>query len=154
SECESCATSANPDDSGVLDVRYDYESAGDALRAELAGGAAPRYLFRYWPLMPLGGPIALPGSGAMSSTGGTPCIEAPPIALRLGLGSLWSKDETANPSGCLKDRATAVAIERASARGVRDLCCASAGNAALSLARFCAEAGLACHVFVPASIDS
>ena len=153
SVCESCARGPDQGEPGVLDVRYDYAAAGDALRAGLAGGRGARDLFRYWPLLPLPDQSDPQSRPAFLGAGDTPLVEAPSIARRLGLESFWIKDETANPSGCLKDRATAIAIALAAARGMRELCCASAGNAALSLARFCAEARFACHVFVPSGID-
>jgi threonine synthase len=49
----------------------------------------------------------------------------------------------------LKDRATAIAVTMAKEIGATDVYCASAGNAAISLAGFAANAGLRCHVFVP-----
>ncbi|QSO46704.1 threonine synthase [Alicyclobacillus mengziensis] len=76
-------------------------------------------------------------------------VAAPRLAARLGLKSLLLKDETRNPTRCLKDRATAIAVTLATANGYRDMYCASAGNAAISLAGFCANHGLGCHVFVP-----
>jgi threonine synthase len=67
----------------------------------------------------------------------------------LGLRALHLKDETRNPTRCLKDRATAVGVAMASAAGATAMYCASAGNAAISLAGFCAHAGRRCHVYVP-----
>ncbi|HYJ81102.1 MAG TPA: pyridoxal-phosphate dependent enzyme, partial [Longimicrobiaceae bacterium] len=84
--------------------------------------------------------------------GGTPLLAAPTLAARIGIGALYLKDESANPTGCLKDRATAVGVAMAAAAGHDTLYCASAGNAAISLAGFCARAGLACHVWVPSGV--
>ncbi|HEX2204121.1 MAG TPA: pyridoxal-phosphate dependent enzyme, partial [Longimicrobium sp.] len=50
-------------------------------------------------------------------------------------------------------RATAVAVALAARAGVDTLYCASAGNAAISLAGFCAHAGLECRVWVPARVS-
>ena len=130
-------------DPGILDVEYDYEAARNAL-----GGARPEAsrpdLFRWLPLLPLDAP------GPVLPAGGTALVPAPRLATRLGIRALWLKDETRNPTRALKDRATAVGVSRALEAGSRAVYCASAGNAAISLAGFAAHAGLACHVFVPA----
>lgn len=138
--CSDCGVSAGGDP-GVLDAQYDYDAAGPALRTALAG--ARRDLFRWLPLLPLDAAAPVP------FTGGTPLTEAPRLAAALGLARLWLKDEPRNPTRCLKDRATAVAIGRAVATGRTEVYCASAGNAAISLAGLGAHAGLTAHVFVP-----
>lgn len=140
--CPACGAGGDGDDPGVLDAVYDYARARAEWDAVAADGG--RGLFRFAPLLPAGAPEAgLPA-------GGTPLVAAPRLAERLGLGALWLKDETRNPTRSLKDRATAVAVALAQRLGRRELFCASAGNAAISLAGFCAHAGLVAHVFVPA----
>jgi threonine synthase len=138
--CRSCAGDAATGDPAILDVQYDY----DAAAAALGGARAAREdLFRWLPLLPVAEPApVLPA-------GGTALVPAPRLAARLGLGALYLKDETRNPTRCLKDRATAIGVTMALASGARSLYCASAGNAAISLAAYCAHAGLACHVWVP-----
>jgi threonine synthase len=138
--CEHCG--AGDGDPGILDVRYDY----DAARAGFANGADDRRagIFRHATLLPVSAPDA-----PLLPAGGTPLIPAPRLAKRFGLAALYLKDETANPTRCLKDRATAVGVAMAAADGRDTLYCASAGNAAISLAGFCAHAGLGCHVWVP-----
>ncbi|HEX8245442.1 MAG TPA: pyridoxal-phosphate dependent enzyme, partial [Longimicrobium sp.] len=105
-------------------------------------------VFRYAPLLPVARP-----QRAMLAAGGTGLVPAPGLARRFGLRELWLKDETANPTRCLKDRATAVALALAAAVGHDTLFCASAGNAAISLAGFCAHAGMHAHVWVPARVS-
>lgn len=138
--CPACGIQPGGDP-GVLDAQYDYDAAGPALRAALPG--ARRDLFRWLALLPLDAAAPVP------FTGGTPLTEAPRLAAALGLARLWLKDEPRNPTRCLKDRATAVAVGRAIAAGQSDIFCASAGNAAISLAGLAAHAGLTAHVFVP-----
>ncbi|MEZ4521725.1 MAG: pyridoxal-phosphate dependent enzyme [Thermomicrobiales bacterium] len=130
-------------DPPVLDVNYDYESAARQLRDSEAIFASRRDVFRWLPLLPVERP------GDVLPAGGTPLVSAPRLARRFGLGNLYLKDETRNPTRCLKDRATAVGITMAMAQGHTDVYCASAGNAAISLAGFAAHAGLTCHAFVP-----
>jgi threonine synthase len=142
--CPSCTVGDDPSDAGVLDVQYDYDLA----RRQLADQAGELRLerndvFRYLPLLPVDAPApVLPA-------GGTPLVEAPRLVGSTNLEALFLKDETRNPSRALKDRATAIAVTRALEQGHNDLVCASAGNAAISLAAFCAHAGLRAHAVVP-----
>ncbi|HML15610.1 MAG TPA: pyridoxal-phosphate dependent enzyme [Bryobacteraceae bacterium] len=133
--CGSCG--ADGDDPGVLDVHYDYAAARrDPFLSR-------QDLFRYLPLLPVDEPVMLLPAGA------TPLVSAPRLASQFGLAALYLKDETRNPTRCLKDRATAIGVTMAIQSGATDVYCASAGNAAISLAAFAAHAGLRCHVFVP-----
>lgn len=146
--CPACGPGGAGEDPGVLDVVYDYAAAGRVLRAALERPRrGSRGVFRYLPLLPLARPAPVP------YTGGTPLVTAPRLARRLGLARLYLKDETRNPTRCLKDRATAVGVSMAAAQGARALLCASAGNAAISLAGFCAHQGLESHAFVPAEVS-
>jgi threonine synthase len=120
----------------VLDVRYDRPATGVV-------NAPRRDIFRYGSLLPVEAPDTI------LPTGDTPLVPVPRLAARLGLEALYLKDERRNATQCLKDRATAIAITLATRLGHSDLYCASAGNAAISLAGYGAHAGLKAHVFVP-----
>jgi threonine synthase len=80
--------------------------------------------------------------------GGTPLLD-------LGTGDngvrLLAKDETRNPSGSLKDRATEVALAVAEEQGYARVVGASTGNAGASLACVAAARGMAAKVVVPAA---
>jgi threonine synthase len=134
--CPKCG--ADGDDPGILDVRYDYAAVRRALPFESRDD-----VFRYLPLLPV------QAARSTLPAGGTALVPAPRIAARLGLAALYLKDETRNPTRCLKDRATAIAITLTLESGSTDVYCASAGNAAISLAGFAANANLKCHAFVP-----
>jgi threonine synthase len=69
----------------------------------------------------------------------------------VGVRRLRVKDESRNPTGSLKDRASAVGVARALMRRARVVACASTGNAATSLAGAAAAVGLRCVIFVPHS---
>lgn len=93
----------------------------------------------------------LPASSAFASNlhvGGTPLID-------LGVDhesiQLWAKDDTRNPSGSLKDRATDVALAVARTLGYDTVIGASTGNAGASLACLAAAHGMNAKVVVPAS---
>lgn len=135
--CATCGPGDDGTDPGILDVCYDYEAAR-ALPLPSRND-----VFRYLPLLPVEAPAAV------LPAGGTPLVSVPLLARRLGLRALYLKDETRNPTRCLKDRATAIAATLAMESGATDVYCASAGNAAISLAGFAAHLGLRCHVFVP-----
>ena len=59
------------------------------------------------------------------------------------------KDDGRNPTGSLKDRASAVGVARAIDINQRTIACASTGNAASSLSGFAAVGGLRSFIFVP-----
>jgi len=64
---------------------------------------------------------------------------------------VWVKDDGRNPTGSLKDRASAVVTARALAEGIEVVTTASTGNAAAALAGLTASVGLPAVIFVPAS---
>lgn len=138
-----CPSPAHGAERGILDVRYDYDRA----RRDFPTGAAARAgapLWRWHSLLPVAAP-----ERPLLTVGDTPLVAAPRLARRLGLAELWLKDDTRNPTRSYKDRATAVGMAIALARGYPGVACASAGNAAISLAGFAAHAGVPCEVFVP-----
>ena len=62
--------------------------------------------------------------------GFTPLVRADRLAAELGLGELWIKDDTANPTGSFKDRVVSVALTKARQLGFKIAACASTGNLA------------------------
>ncbi len=133
-------------DPGVLDVIYDYDAVAFDWRQTPLSETERRDVFRYLPVLPVD------HVGALLQPGGTPLVSAPRLGASLG-AEIWLKDETRNPTRCLKDRATAIAVTIATTLGHRELYCASPGNAAISLAAFCASQDLGCHVFVPRDLS-
>ena len=100
---------------------------------------------RFAPLLPIASVSDLPPL----PVGDTPLLAAPRLAERLGLQHLWVKDDGRNPTGSLKDRASAIAVARARAEGASVAATASTGNAAAALAGMCASAGMRSVIFVP-----
>ncbi len=137
--CPRCG--ADDGDPGILDVHYDYGAARSRTFSS-------RGVFRYAPLLPAR------EVHEILPAGDTPLVEAPRLASELGIGRLFLKDETRNPTRCLKDRATTVGMALAIESGAQDVYCASAGNAAISLAGFAANCGMRCHVFVPNRVSA
>src|SRR3712207_9220176 len=75
------------------------------------------------------------------------------LAERLGLGEVWVKNGTANPTHSFKDRVVSVALARAIELGFDTVACASTGNLAGAVAAHAAHAGLPAYVFVPADLE-
>jgi len=83
--------------------------------------------------------------------GNTPLYPAERLGQSIGLRNLFLKDDTLNPSGSSKDRASAAAVIRAMDTGADIVAVASTGNAGSSLACVAAAAGLQAVVLVPQS---
>ena len=76
-------------------------------------------------------------------------MRADRLAAELGLGELWIKNDTANPTGSFKDRVVSVALTKARELGFKVAACASTGNLANSVAAHAARAGMASVVSSP-----
>ena len=83
--------------------------------------------------------------------GGTPLWKAPRLASHLGFPGLWLKDDSCEPSGSYKDRASFLVAAFARKHGIKEVALASTGNAASSMACVGAAAGLKVTVFLPKS---
>jgi threonine synthase len=86
--------------------------------------------------------------------GGTPCTLSLTLAHMSGVGQLWIKDESRNPTGSHKDRMSAIGITKALEMGAHTVVLASSGNAAISAARYAQAAGLRCEVACYADMPS
>ena len=83
----------------------------------------------------------------------TPLVPAPRLAEALGIGELWLKLDTANPTHSFKDRVVAVAARKAQELGFDTLSCSSTGNLAGAVAARAAAEGLEAAVFVPSDLE-
>lgn len=106
-------------------------------------------MWRYAPLLPVAAPG--PEAGALGTVGGTPLFGAEALAKELRLEALFIKDEGRNPTGSLKDRASAVVVQRALELGVSRIITASTGNAGVALAAMARAAGIEAIVLLPES---
>jgi len=149
--CSRCGEDFAPDSTAItcpschanLDVRV--ELPADArTRIEASND---RSMWRYASLLPVDAPS--PEDGTLTTAGGTPLFMAPGVAKRLGLGRVWIKDEGREPTGSLKDRASAVVVQRARALGESRILTASTGNAGVALAAMARAAGLEAIILVP-----
>jgi threonine synthase len=132
---------------GPLEVAYDLEVVRGTLTRETIEARSPG-IWRYLELLPVD---AAPARGL--AVGSTPLLRADRLAEALGIGRLWLKDDTRNPTLSFKDRVVAMATARALQFGFDTLACASTGNLAGATAAAASAAGLRAVVFVPADLE-
>jgi len=126
--CDACATRQIPKRplEGVLEAQWE----GDP-----GPGSVPLPVEQNWfPCMPVGN---------------TPLWSPMRLRDEFGAPNLWIKDDTRNPSGSLKDRASFLIAAFAKRHGLSEIVLASTGNAASSMAAVGAAAGLRIKVFLP-----
>jgi threonine synthase len=71
------------------------------------------------------------------------------LGAKLGLTDLWLKDDSLNPTGSFKDRASSVVVAKAKELGAEMITAASSGNAGAALAGMAASAHVRTVVFAP-----
>jgi len=144
-------------DSGILDVRYNYEKVSEQISPQTLSQGGPHSMWRYIPLLPIDQSIATESQKDQQpnlpffSVGWTPLYRPQTLEKQFGLAGVHVKDDGCNPSGSLKDRASALAILKAKELGFDVVGAASTGNAASSLATLSAGLGVKTIVFVPAT---
>ena len=132
---------------GPLEVAYDYDAIKRSIsREKIAAG--PPTIWRYADLLP-----ASPDDPVDLGAGFTPLVRADRLAAELGLGELWLKNDTLNPTGSFKDRVVSVALTKARELGFKVAACASTGNLANSVAAHAARAGMESIVFIPSDLE-
>ncbi|GAC1306366.1 MAG: threonine synthase [Acidimicrobiales bacterium] len=132
---------------GPLEVTYDYDAIKAVVSRESIA-AGPPTIWRYAPFLPAR------AEGAVDlGAGWTPLVRAARLAAELGLGELWLKNDTMNPTGSFKDRVTSVALTKARELGFKVAACASTGNLANSVAAHAARAGMRSYVFIPHDLE-
>jgi threonine synthase len=134
-------------DEGILDVAYDYDLVAQRLTRERLRQDGEGGMWRYRPLLPVDAHAQLPPL----RVGWTPLYATPRLAAELGLRHVWVKDESVQPTGSLKDRASAVAVVKAQEQQAAMVTTASTGNAAAALAGLAASVGQPAAIFVPAT---
>jgi threonine synthase len=96
-------------------------------------------------------PIGDEGTLPPLPIGDTPLLERTRLCDELDMAHLTVKDDTRNPSGSTKDRASLLVIAKALEYGYGTVATASTGNAASALAAVAAASGIRAVVFVPAA---
>jgi threonine synthase len=152
--CRVCETHYELDPIGVcsrcfgpLDPVYDRDEQRRTITREVIE-AGPQSIWRYAPFLPVAPPadVRLP-------VGWTPLVNVPRLAQSVGVGELWLKLDTANPTHSFKDRVVAVACAKALESGATTLACSSTGNLANAVAARAAAEGIEAAVLVPADLE-
>ncbi len=138
--CDPCSSRNAPGAplEGVLECVFDPEEAkAEARGSRSAARAIPLPVEAvHFPPLPVGG---------------TPLWEPGRLRERLGFPGLYLKDDTCEPSGSYKDRASFLVAAFARKHRITEIALASTGNAASSMACVGAAAGIKVTVFLPAS---
>jgi threonine synthase len=132
---------------GPLDPIYDKAALRTTFTRESIA-AGPPSLWRYAPLLPV-----TPPAEQRLAPGWTPLVAAPRLATAVGVGSLYLKLDTANPTHSFKDRVVAVAAAKALELGCETLACSSTGNLANAVAARAAAEGIEAVVFCPSDLE-
>ncbi len=135
--CDACGAgnAAGHPLEGVLECVWEGDG-GEARRIAEAGGVPLPVEGKYFPPLPVGG---------------TPLWEPDRLREALDAPNLFLKDDTCEPSGSYKDRASWLVAAFARKHGIREIALASTGNAASSMSCVGAAAGLKITVFLPAA---
>ncbi len=153
--CSFCGAEYGPEEElyncprhgGNLDILLDTDRIRRTIRPEDIRSSQERSLWRYLPLLPVPSPGGL--ETPLWAAGGTPTYFLPALASQLGLQHFWVKDESRNPTGSFKDRASAIVIARARQIETDIIITASSGNAGAALAGMAAAAGQPTIILVP-----
>ncbi len=81
--------------------------------------------------------------------GHTPFYKSEQLSNYFGFDNIFVKNDTLNPSGSLKDRASYLVVAEANRLGIDEIVTASTGNAASALACICAADGKKATIMVP-----
>jgi threonine synthase len=140
-------TAVCPRDFGPVDPVYDWDALRGSVTRESIG-AGPPSIWRYAAFLPVE-----PPAEPRLAPGLTPLVAAPRLASALGVGELFLKLDTANPTHSFKDRVVAVACAKAQELGLDTLACSSTGNLANAVAARAAAEGMESAVFCPADLE-
>jgi len=136
-----------PADGGNLDVVLDIPAIRQKFEKEDITSRSDPSLWRYLPLLPVDASAS--GQTPLHTAGWTPIYWMPGLAEKLGIKSLWIKDEGRNPTASFKDRASAVVVINAQQTGFDVVTTASTGNAGAALAGMAAAIGQRSIIFAP-----
>ncbi|MDY7080510.1 MAG: threonine synthase [Chloroflexota bacterium] len=148
-------------DDGILDVVYDYDLIAQRTTPNQPTNQLTNQptnqptiqpsIWRYLPLLPVNPEAArhLAKGTVLASVGWTPLYPAPRLAAELGLKNLLVKDDSRQPTGSFKDRASAIAVIKTRELGYEMVTTASTGNAAAALSGLCSAVGQPNVIFVP-----
>ena len=130
---------------GILEIVYDYKLISTMVNKDIMAQRKDPTMWRFKEFLPVEPESCTDGL----RVGGSPLYRATRLGEHLGLSNLYIKDDGLNPTSSLKDRASAMAVVKATEAGATTIACSSTGNAASSLAGNAAARGLTTYIFVP-----
>lgn len=135
--CPSCSVDYKPGEplKGVLLAKYDYDFIGKKFTKDnpdmnLFSAVEEKYFPEY-------------------KCGNTPFLMFSNLNRHTGFNNVWIKNDSLNPSGSFKDRASFLVVAESNRINEDTIVTASTGNAASSLAAVCASAEKKAIIFVP-----
>jgi len=130
---------------GPLELTYEYGAVDPSDLFE-SGAAAGQW--RFDALLPF-----QRGSVVTAAEGSTPLVAAERLVDELGVGEVYIKDESRNPTGTVYDRGMSLAVTALSGHddpsAVEPVALASTGNSGQSAAAYLGRLGLRSYAFVP-----
>ncbi|NLC29921.1 MAG: threonine synthase [Chloroflexi bacterium] len=134
---------------GNLDMHFSFEENPDEVDQTAILDSKEASLWRYAPLLP----VSDPGfeRTPLHKVGFTPVYQPETLRDKLGLETLFVKDESSNPSASFKDRASAIVISRAIEANIDTIIAASTGNAGAAMACMAASVGKRAIILAPRS---
>lgn len=125
-------------------LRYDYENAS----AQFTNPSKLLGLARFSSVLPNESFDITLGEG------NTPLLHFKRFGARIGAQNLFVKNETTNPTGCFKDRESAVGINLSREKKIKKIAVVSSGNAAVSAAAYSNVAGIDCICHIPVATSA
>ncbi len=132
---------------GNLDAHFSFEENPSEVNQAAVVESREASIWRYAPLLA----VFDPGFETMPihRVGFTPVYQPEILRKKLGLETLFIKDESGNPSASFKDRASAIVVSRAIETDVETIIAASTGNAGAALACMAACVGKRAIILAP-----
>ena len=125
-------------------ARYDLARVAATVTPDEIAGRPPT-LWRYHELLPVRAEERTVSLGE----GMTPLLPVTEYGKRIGVPTLWMKDEGLIPTGSFKARGAAVGVSRAAELGVTGVAMPTNGNAGAAWALYAARAGLRSLIAMP-----
>lgn len=146
--CPACAAAGHNVNLTAVSPIAAGEWQGFPKAKELQGQASGEDgLWRYRELLPVG-----PEYITTLGEGQTPLLKLQSLGDRLGISSLYLKDEGRNPTWSYKDRFCSVAVSKARELGAKVITISTSGNHGAATAAYAAKAGLPCVVFTMSNV--
>jgi threonine synthase len=131
----------------IVDIEYDLATVQRIFKKESLKTRICS-MWRYRELLPISRDDCIVSLGE----GITPIKKASNYNRTVGITHLSFKLDYMNPTGSFKDRGTTVTVSNLKELGIDAAMDDSSGNAGVSLAAYCASAGVDCTLYVPTSI--